>query len=115
MRLISAGSLVRAQSGPCFRGFRVSPSCTAKNAFLEGKRPLKRSITNISHFISPPYQQYHKAASYDFRESEREPLHARARTRDVSGLSLLSLARGRQSPFVSWGWIRGSNTAVIID
>jgi len=36
------------------------------------------------------------------------------RTRDVSGLSLLSLARGRQSPFVSWGWITGSNTAVII-
>src|SRR6266536_4133518 len=79
MRLISAGSLVRAQSGPCFRWFRVSHRAEVKDAFLEGKTALKCSITNTSHFISQLYQQYHKAVSYGFRESKREPLHAHAR------------------------------------
>jgi hypothetical protein len=40
MRLISAGSLVRAQSGPRFPRFRVLRRADVENAFLEGKNSL---------------------------------------------------------------------------
>jgi hypothetical protein len=64
-----------------FRARPRFPSCTARKRISRGKTGLKCAITNASHVIRQPYEQYHMRVTMTFGNASPTP------TRDVSALS----------------------------
>jgi hypothetical protein len=91
MRLISAGSLVRAQSGPLFRRFQPLPPAPPQTCSTLGKTALEAHSITLSHVFSRHDVQYHKAVSH--RAWARS-----VRSFRVSPFSFAFLIAGRSTP-----------------